>query len=181
MGRTENGDVADFAERELGLTPAPLAGTLGAERAAALGAAGEQAGALPAPAGTDGKCFRLIIEEALHLPLRSAAVVGVRNTADLDRRNARWAFSCTGGFRVGALMPPAIGFIFDRELRSRSEIEDITRQSHGAVSFLPSRMYENYLLVPEAIVSVLSARGTDAPIESVTEELARRRVDGRYR
>jgi 16S rRNA (cytosine967-C5)-methyltransferase len=54
MGRTENGDVADFAERELGLTPAPLAGTLGAERAAALGAAGNRLELFPHRHGTDG-------------------------------------------------------------------------------------------------------------------------------
>lgn len=130
---------------------------------------------------TEEQCFRLIIEEALRLPLRSMAVVGVRNTGDFDRRNARWALELYRRVSsAGALMPPAIGFIFDRELRSPSEIDDITRQSRGAVSFLPSRMYENHLLVPGAIAAVLAARGVDAPVESVTADLARRRGDPRY-
>jgi 16S rRNA (cytosine967-C5)-methyltransferase len=57
MGRTENGDVADLAERELGLAPAPLEGLLGAERAAALGATGNRLELFPHRPGTDGFFF----------------------------------------------------------------------------------------------------------------------------
>ena len=57
MGRTENGDVADFAERELGLAPAPLERLLGAERAAALGASGNRVELFPHRHGTDGFFF----------------------------------------------------------------------------------------------------------------------------
>jgi 16S rRNA (cytosine967-C5)-methyltransferase len=54
IGRTENGDVADFAERELGLVPAPLAAVLGEERARAIGAEGGRASLYPHRHGTDG-------------------------------------------------------------------------------------------------------------------------------
>ncbi|HEX9050096.1 MAG TPA: RsmB/NOP family class I SAM-dependent RNA methyltransferase [Anaeromyxobacter sp.] len=57
VGRTENDEVADFAEREAGLRPAALAPLLGAERAAALGVAGPGDGRLklyPHRHGTDG-------------------------------------------------------------------------------------------------------------------------------
>jgi 16S rRNA (cytosine967-C5)-methyltransferase len=54
IGRTENGDVADFAEREVGLVPVPLAGLLGEERARALGAEGGRLELLPHAHGTDG-------------------------------------------------------------------------------------------------------------------------------
>jgi 16S rRNA (cytosine967-C5)-methyltransferase len=54
IGRTENGDVADFAEREAGLVPAPLAATLGEERMRALGAAGGRLELYPQRHGTDG-------------------------------------------------------------------------------------------------------------------------------
>jgi 16S rRNA (cytosine967-C5)-methyltransferase len=57
MGPTENGDVAAFAERELGLAPAPLGALLGAERAAALGASGNQVELFPHRHGTDGFFF----------------------------------------------------------------------------------------------------------------------------
>jgi 16S rRNA (cytosine967-C5)-methyltransferase len=56
LGRSENEEVADFAEREAGLRPAPLAPLLGAERAAALGAAPEASRLqlYPHRHGTDG-------------------------------------------------------------------------------------------------------------------------------
>ncbi|MGC4000112.1 MAG: RNA methyltransferase [Anaeromyxobacter sp.] len=54
MGRTENGDVADWAVKELGLAAAPLAATLGAARAAAAGAAENQLELFPHRHGTDG-------------------------------------------------------------------------------------------------------------------------------
>ncbi len=54
VGRTENEDVADFAEREVGLRPAPLAKLLGEERAAALGAGASRLQLYPHRHGTDG-------------------------------------------------------------------------------------------------------------------------------
>jgi predicted ATPase len=130
---------------------------------------------------TEEQCFRLIIERVLRLPLRSIAVVGVRHTGDFDRRNARWALELYERIsRAGALMPPALGFIFDRETRTATEMEDITRQSRGAVSFLPYRMYENYLLTPGAIASALGSRGITVPQERITTEVASRRANAAY-
>jgi 16S rRNA (cytosine967-C5)-methyltransferase len=54
IGRTENGDVADFAEREVGLRPAALAPLLGEERARAVGAEGGRLQLYPHRHGTDG-------------------------------------------------------------------------------------------------------------------------------
>ncbi len=54
IGQTENGEVASFAEREVGLVPAPLAPLLGEERARAGGAEGGRLVLLPHRHGTDG-------------------------------------------------------------------------------------------------------------------------------
>ncbi len=54
IGRTENEEVADFAEREVGLRPAPLAPLLGTERAAALGADDARLQLFTHRHGTDG-------------------------------------------------------------------------------------------------------------------------------
>jgi 16S rRNA (cytosine967-C5)-methyltransferase len=54
IGRTENDDVADYAERELSLDPAPLAPLLGEERARELGVEGNRLRLLPHRHGTDG-------------------------------------------------------------------------------------------------------------------------------
>ncbi|ABC80052.1 RsmB/NOP family class I SAM-dependent RNA methyltransferase [Anaeromyxobacter dehalogenans] len=64
MGRTENDDVADFAERELGLAPAPLAPFLGAERARALGASESRCALYPHRHGTDGFFFAAFAKRA---------------------------------------------------------------------------------------------------------------------
>jgi len=56
----------------------------------------------------------------------------------------------------GSLLPPAIGFVFDGENRTTREKEDIVRESEGKVNFLPRRMYENYLINPDAIVSLIT-------------------------
>ncbi len=55
VGRAENEEVADWAERALpGLAPLPAAQALGEERAAALGARGNRLVLLPHRHGTDG-------------------------------------------------------------------------------------------------------------------------------
>jgi 16S rRNA (cytosine967-C5)-methyltransferase len=54
LGRTENDDVADWAEREVGLRPVPLAPLLGEERARALGAVEGRLQLHPHRHGTDG-------------------------------------------------------------------------------------------------------------------------------
>jgi 16S rRNA (cytosine967-C5)-methyltransferase len=54
IGPTENDEVADFAAREVGLVPAPIAPLLGEERARALGAAEARLTLLPHRHGTDG-------------------------------------------------------------------------------------------------------------------------------
>jgi 16S rRNA (cytosine967-C5)-methyltransferase len=54
VGRTENDDVARFAEREVGLRPAPIAPLLGEDRARALGAGETRLHLLPHRHGTDG-------------------------------------------------------------------------------------------------------------------------------
>jgi 16S rRNA (cytosine967-C5)-methyltransferase len=57
MGKTENGEVADWAERELGLAPAPLEALLGKPRAEALGTVANRAELFPHRHGTDGFFF----------------------------------------------------------------------------------------------------------------------------
>jgi 16S rRNA (cytosine967-C5)-methyltransferase len=54
VGPTENDEVADYAAREVGLRPAPIAPLLGSERARALGAAEARVALLPHRHGTDG-------------------------------------------------------------------------------------------------------------------------------
>ena len=55
-----------------------------------------------------------------------------------------------------ALIPSALAFSFDRDGRSEKEIADMVRASKGLAKFLPRRMYENFVLHPQAIANLLS-------------------------
>jgi len=59
-----------------------------------------------------------------------------------------------------SLMPRIYGFLFDRERLSETEQADLARLAGGLVHFLPYRMYENYLLVPDAIAAKINSFST---------------------
>jgi hypothetical protein len=54
-----------------------------------------------------------------------------------------------------------LGFSFDQEGRTEQERDDLTKNSGGAIRFIPRRMFENFLLNPKAIFSVLSASDSE--------------------
>lgn len=106
---------------------------------------------------TEEICFPMIVQKVLDKPLLGTAVVGVKNTGDLEGKHARRIYEIYEKLsRASALIPPAIGFIFDKEGRSDKERADLQRMSGGLVTFLPRRLYENYLLNPKAIAAVIN-------------------------
>lgn len=106
---------------------------------------------------TEERCFPLILEKVAKQSLRGTQIVAVQNTGDLEGKRARLIFDIYDKLSGGnSLFPPAIGFIFDREERSEQEIKDLQKRSSNLVEFLPRRMYENYLLHPEAIAAVIN-------------------------
>ena len=106
---------------------------------------------------TEERCFPLLIEKLAKRLLLGTTVLGVVSTGDLQGRHARKAYEIYGRLtKRGVLLPPAYGFIFDREGRSQAEMDELERASGGKVRFLPRRTYENYLLAPAAIAFVLS-------------------------
>ncbi|NMO18715.1 AAA family ATPase [Pyxidicoccus fallax] len=115
---------------------------------------------------TEEICFPIIVEKMLgRTP--GVRIVGVLHTGDFDAEDARTVFRVYERLTEGkVLLPPAVAFIFDRELRSESARNDLVRQSQGKVGFLNRRTYENYLLHPDAIAAVMnmSAAFVDAPI-----------------
>jgi hypothetical protein len=103
--------------------------------------------------------------------MSSTAVLGVLNVGDLQGKHASRIISIYNRLSKGsALLPPAVGFIFDREGKSDAEQEDITRMSQGSVHFLQRRMYENYLINPAALAAVISALPgfPNAPVSEAT-------------
>lgn len=108
---------------------------------------------------TEEICYRLIIQHLLRKPLLGMAIVAVRNVGDLEgkRPSAKTIWEIYSRLsKSNALIPPAVAFVFDREQRTEAERDGLASQTSGKVKFLPRRMYENYLLVPEAIQAILS-------------------------
>lgn len=111
---------------------------------------------------TEELCFPLILEGVAKRSQRGVEIIGVNQTGDFEGRNAKSTFRIYRKLSTGrGLLPPAVGFIFDREGRSKREIQDLKRESKDdrgrpQVYFLARRMYENYLLNPQAIAEVVS-------------------------
>ncbi|KWO57030.1 hypothetical protein WT98_06920 [Burkholderia territorii] len=57
---------------------------------------------------------------------------------------------------AGALLPPAIGFVFDSEGRAKSDMDLLTKESGNKVQFLPRLCFENYILHAGAIAAALT-------------------------
>lgn len=114
---------------------------------------------------TEEMCFPEILQRICKRPLFGTEIIGVAATGDFDARRPRAAFEIYRRLSRGrGVLPPALGFIFDREQRNQRERDDLIRESDGTVHFLPRRMYENYLLRPEAVAAVCS--GTEGFRES---------------
>jgi len=107
---------------------------------------------------TEELCVPMIISRVLKRSISGTVILGVKNTGDLFGRNARVTIEIYNKLSKGAsLLPTALAFVLDREERSAQERADIEKHSGGKVHFLPRRMFENYLLVPEAIAAVANS------------------------
>lgn len=109
---------------------------------------------------TEETCFPKIFKNILVNPYFGISVVAVRNTGDFETKRVSadtiWDIY-TKLSQGGAVLPRAIGFIFDQEGRSQRQMEDLSRKSKNRVKFLPRRTYENYLIHPTAISNVLNS------------------------
>jgi hypothetical protein len=134
---------------------------------------------------TEEICFELSLDK-LGTPETSGAVVikGLIQTGDLEQRDADRVLRIYERLSGGdALLPPAIGFIMDDDGRSEQQKEDLKRRSRGRMHFLNRRMYENYLIHPEAIATVLSSiDGTPrVTSDAVSYWLDKHNQDTKYR
>jgi len=134
---------------------------------------------------TEELCVPLVAQRLCPEVLTGTVVLGVLNTGDLEGRRAQLSFDVYRRLATApALIPPVIGFLFDRDGRTDRDIEDMSRQGGNLVRFLPRRMFENYLMLPAAIAAVAN----DIPgfsefaikPETVSDWLAERAKDTAY-
>lgn len=134
---------------------------------------------------TEEQCFPLILTGICQRQLFGTAIVGLIHTGDFskkkDRKLALQVYERLSKAR--GIMPPAIGFIFDKEeldADGMREFEKVGEQFNVPVYFSSRRMYENYLLNSAAICSVLTSFGLRVTVESVEEWIEENRWSTKY-
>jgi hypothetical protein len=113
-------------------------------------------------------------------------ITGVVQTGDFESKHSDTILEIYRRLSEGGgLLPPAIGFIFDRENRTERERQDLKRRSGEKVAFTERRMFENYLLDPRAIAHVASGiegfrEDGEVTNSEVEEWIQRSRWDEKY-
>ena len=98
-------------------------------------------------------------------------ILGLSRTGDFEGRHAELVLDIYNRISGGSsLLPPAIGFIFDRECKTQQKRDELKTRSKGKAIFTSRRMYENYLLNPGAIAEVVNAIEDLRGHAPVTEE-----------
>jgi hypothetical protein len=134
---------------------------------------------------TEVRCFPLILEKVAKKPLRGTQIIAVKDTGDFERKRAHLVFDVYDKLSGGSsLFPPTVGFVFDLEERCLQEMEDLQKRSQHPVKFLERRMYENYLLHPDAIAAALNHEDAEReqPVsgEEVRERLETHKLNKNY-
>jgi len=104
---------------------------------------------------TEELCFPLILD-AFGVAVLGTVIAGVKSTGQLEGREAEAVFAIYDKLSSSALLPPALAFVFDSEARSAEKKVDLAKRSGNKLRFLPLPMFENYLLVPEALANVMN-------------------------
>ena len=104
---------------------------------------------------TEELAFPAILDKLCPGCRKGCLMLGVESTGDFQRKDRnRWFYIYNRLADGSGLLPPATGFVLDRERRSPKDIEDIERAARGRAVFLRRRQFENYLLDAEAIAAV---------------------------
>ncbi len=104
---------------------------------------------------TERDCFPMILEALTEQKQWGTEFVPVISPDELVGSDADRIVRIYERLSQGkGLLPPAVGFVFDRECRTTKTRDDLERRLGGRVKFLPRRMFENYFLNPKAIAAV---------------------------
>jgi ABC-type cobalamin/Fe3+-siderophores transport system ATPase subunit len=133
---------------------------------------------------TERLCFPLIAKGAgLEWP-SGISIVAILHTGDFEnkKKDAELIWKIYERLSSSnALLPPALAFSFDREGRTDQQMGDLRKRSRDVVKFLPRRMYENYLIEPNAIASVIHEfSGETVEVDNVRQWLNEHGGDPRY-
>jgi hypothetical protein len=124
---------------------------------------------------TEELCFPLVLKGVANRALIGTAIIGVRRTGDFQGHDQKERAKILGAYitlsNSKTLLPKAIAFVFDEECLSEKEKGELRRLAPDLLHFLPRRMYENYLLDPEAVSVVANRIEGFRPQGIVAEEV----------
>jgi len=107
---------------------------------------------------TEEVCLPMIARAIGKVPLGSTLIRSVVGTGSFDHQSKALRSQIVQIYErltTGiAIIPPAVGFIFDREERSEKRIAEL--EGKPGIHLLKRRLFENYLLVPGAIQSAMA-------------------------
>jgi predicted ATPase len=106
---------------------------------------------------TERDCFPLILKKLKpNRLMMGTEFVPVLSPDEAVGKNAERVLKIYEQLSQGrGLLPPAVGFIFDRDCRDESKLVKLEKLFAPKLRFIKRRMYENYLLDAKAIESVL--------------------------
>lgn len=120
---------------------------------------------------TEENAVSLVLETMAERPYVDVVVRALVHTGDFETKKASIVPQIYERLSSGTgLLPPAIGFLFDRETRSEREMEDIRKICNGRAFFTGRRMFENYLLIPKAIAELVNSTPGFAAEIDTTED-----------
>jgi AAA domain, putative AbiEii toxin, Type IV TA system/AAA domain len=106
---------------------------------------------------TEELCFPRILRVVGKRSLMGTAILGIRQTGDLEGRDAARVFDLYRRLSLqNSLLPPALAFVLDAECRTPEQRRELTKMSRGLAEFFPRRMYENFLLDPCSIAETMN-------------------------
>lgn len=115
---------------------------------------------------TEVSAFPLIIKRFKIAPPSRLTILPVRGTSDFNMKRIEIVSDIHDRLSKGdSLLPKTVNFLFDSENLPEDEKKKRTAKV-PILHFLPRRMYENYLLHPEAITFIANSAGEtfDTPI-----------------
>ena len=134
---------------------------------------------------TEETCFPEIMLKLSAHRHYGTKILGVKQTGGFEGRHAKIVLDIYSRLSRGeGLLPPAVGFLFDREGRTDTQRADMERQGKGLMKFLDRRMYENYLLNSSAIADLLNKipdfRSMPMTLDEITEWIEEHRYSELY-
>lgn len=114
---------------------------------------------------TEEGCLPEVVNSSGDAGLADVAFVRVRSTGEVTGRQMEAAIDLHVQLAARQnILPPAVGFLLDKDGRSAEARERLTERARGQLRFLPVRMFECLLLDAEAVAQVLQARWrSDSP------------------